>query len=98
MRFAKLTLFESTASAAQLVFHFPVRVTYSGTLRSPYTPFSRSESETLILCSLESDENEITDDRFSQCYGLCDAGALSWSAKQSHFIATADSPGNMRGV
>lgn len=42
MRFAKLTLFERTASAAQPVFHFPVRVTYSGTLRCPYAPFSRS--------------------------------------------------------
>ena len=42
MKFAKLTLFDRTASAAQPVFNFPVRVTYSGTLRIPYTPFSRS--------------------------------------------------------
>ena len=34
MTFAKLKLFERTARAAQPVFHFPVRVMYSGALRT----------------------------------------------------------------
>ena len=42
--------------------------------------------------------NESTHLRFCQYYGLRGAGALSRSAEQSRFFATAHSPSNMRGA